>query len=146
MVFGALLIAGRARQVGLKTAVDGKPNSVEAAVTNLISAAQSGNEAAYRACLVDDVAGVELASSSQSGPAIFASDLRVHRSDLTGHVISDVNQTENSSASLVLELVFRRENVRYQLQMRKVGDRWKVANLAPLNRFQPEIPYGTPVE
>jgi hypothetical protein len=60
-------------------------------------------------------------------------------------VISELNQPDSSNASLVLELVYRRENVRYAMELLQIDSRWKVADLKPLDRFQPESPYGAPV-
>ena len=130
ILIGFAIFGSRGTSEAAKDSADvgNRPQEVVAA---MIAAAQRGD--------------FQYASTSESPASRFMRHVHDQRSELTGHVMSDVAIAADTTASLVLELVYRSENERYKFELKRVRDGWKVVELTPVDRFSPEIPYGTPV-
>ena len=117
----------------------------DACASAMVSAEKDGDVEAYLDCFTGrlrDRLESRMAEKSREGRA---AELRSGAADLTGHATTDVKITPPDEATLVLERIYTRHNERHQVTLRRVFGDWKIVAIKPLERFAPEIPYGTPV-
>ncbi|MEX2286339.1 MAG: hypothetical protein WD648_04560 [Planctomycetaceae bacterium] len=131
ILIGFVIFGSRGTSEAAKDSA-GVGNRPQDVVASMIAAAQRGD--------------FQDSATSESQALRFMHHVYDQRSELTGHVVSDVSIANDSAASLVLELVYRRDNERYKFELKRVRDGWKVVELTPVDRYSPEIPYGTPVD
>jgi len=144
-VLAATVVASRNVEPRDNAETSSASTSPQDAVTEFINALKAGDLAAAQNFIAEDVGRTGRKESGAGSTAMFVQSLCERRAELTGHVVSDVKFFDDASVSLVLELVYRRDNVRYEVGLRRVDNRWVLRRIEPLAHFQPEIPYGTPV-
>jgi hypothetical protein len=147
-VAGTLLIAlalDRARPVDGRTSLPPAVDSPRDLITRLVTAVQAGDRQTFYECFADaNVRGID-------GGGMHDPSWRLHnelfsrRGELRGHALSDMDVRNDATASFVLELICRSENLRCEMELRRIDGNWKVERLRQLNRSRPEILYGTPV-
>lgn len=111
----------------------------------MIAAEQSGDVAAYLSCFAGrqrEKLGIRMAPRSAERNSQI---LQSRGAEMTGHVIAAVEYRDRTSATLILERIYRAHIERYQIELKHVGGNWALVDMTPLQRYAPEIPYGTPV-
>ncbi|MGH7129512.1 MAG: hypothetical protein ACREJB_15690 [Planctomycetaceae bacterium] len=127
------------------TQADAPPaGTPETAVAALVEAQRRGDVVGYLDRLTGRLRDEMTARRETESDAELAAGLRGRLSGLKGRVTSDVDQT-GDRATLTLELIFADRNERERVELVREDGEWKITARDPLDRFEPEIPYGTPV-
>jgi hypothetical protein len=144
-IVAALLLAGVfvfAWRKGRPAANGERPSDC---VSALIAACRAEDVAAYLdrfAPPLRDRIEAQLAAGGRHDQV--AASLGEQVADLKGLVTTDVEAIEPDQVRLVVERVYAEFHERQTVRLRRVEGRWKIAELGPLRRIVPEIPYGAP--
>jgi len=130
---------------GLTAAGSSNTEAPAACVSAMVLAEQEGDVDAYLDCFAGEL--YEKLRSRMAGkpPEQVAAQLKSSTVNLTGFAMTDLQLTEPASATLNLERGYKVYNERQQVRLRQVSGVWKIVELKALERFAPEIPWGTPV-
>lgn len=120
-------------------------------VSAMVVAEQAGDVDAYLDRLGGPLRETLEAQAATKPKEEIAAQLRGATTGMTGHATSNLKFPQpgpngtRSSATLVLERIYRDYNERFNVRLERIGGEWKVVNVEPMERYAPEIRYGTPV-
>lgn len=117
----------------------------DACVAAMVAAEKSGDVDAYLDCFSGPLRDQLQSRMAKQSRERLAAELRSGAADLTGHATTDLKITQPDAATLVLERIYTQHNERHQISLSRAFGVWKIVEIKPLERFAPEIPYGTPV-
>ena len=144
LLTGALAAALRLSNPGSAPVTGSDAANPAERVAAMIAAEKAGDVAAYVACFDGPLRDTIQARMAQGSTAQHAEALRQGAADLTGHALTR-RRTGEDSAGFILERIYRTYNERQRIELARSGGRWSIVTLRPLERYAPEIPYGTPV-
>lgn len=118
------------------------PNEV---VSTMVAAEREGDVETWFGCFAGELRDQLETRLSAGSREQAAGELRHGAARLTGVVTTDSTQLAADRVRVVLERVYTDSNERQELELQRIGGRWRIVRQAVLDRFAPEIPYGTPV-
>ncbi|NWG75815.1 MAG: nuclear transport factor 2 family protein [Rubrivivax sp.] len=110
----------------------------------LIRATREGDVRGYLACFGEPLRGELKAAIDRQGRAAFAESLRASMQPVTGVTTSNV-RLDGDRATLTLEWVYREDSDSQQVELRRLGGRWRITSMSGQTRLKLDVPYGTPV-
>lgn len=112
---------------------------------SFLTAAQ-GDIDGYLALFAGDLRTTIEREMNLQGSENYRATLTQHAAGLKGRVIEPVKLTPDASEIEVrVERVYAFHNERQTYRLRREQQRWQIVGCGPIERFQPSIPYGTPV-
>lgn len=118
------------------------PNEV---VRTMVAAERAGDVETWLGCFAGELRDQLEARLAAGSREQAAGELRHGAARLTGVVTTDSTQLAADRVRVVLERVYTDSNERQELELQRTGGRWQIVRQTVLDRFAPEIPYGTPV-
>jgi hypothetical protein len=122
---------------------DEDPFTPEQCIQRWLEAAQAGDAETYLSCFSGKMRD-RLGSGFKSRSAEDSrARLKSGTADLKSYVTTDTKHISDTEATLLLERIYGDRNDREHVRLKHFGDEWKIVEMTPVDRFAPEIPYGT---
>ena len=115
----------------------------EKCIQRWLEAAQAGDAKTYLNCFAGRMHD-RLASGFNSR-SVDDSNARLKSgtADLKSYVTTDTKRLSETEATLLLERIYGDRNDKERVRLKRFGNQWKIVEMTPVDRFAPEIPYGT---
>jgi hypothetical protein len=117
----------------------------EQCLSQMFTAAEQGNVAAYLDCFTGEQrAQVEREMASQS-PDESSKALAQAQTLLKGRAVHNSGQQDPQAnfAEVTVERIYAHHHEMQKYQLRRESGVWKISFLAPAEKLQPAVPYGT---
>ena len=142
VVLAAAIYLGRSRSEPAAAA----PASPAECIERMFAAAERGDVEAYLACFT----GAELRRLSTERDVQprerFAAALVESVRPLKGRAVNGPSSApDGDRAKLEIERIYEHHGERQGYAFRREADGWRIDSVGAVERFQPAIPYGTPV-
>jgi hypothetical protein len=118
---------------------------LSADIARFLQAESAGDLTAYRECVTGPLRDQFEARLKQESPSSVADSLRQGLENLKGQVTTDTRLDGSDAAAITLELIFADHHELRRLELRRVGERWKISTSETVRSFAPPVRYGTPV-
>lgn len=119
--------------------------SPEAVIWRMSDAARDGDTRAYLDCFSGSLRRRLEKTASEMGEAEFSRYLNRLNDEVTGIAVSDLEQTDQQTASLRVEFVFRGGSEAQQHHFKLIDGRWRIDGVDDAERVNVLIPYGANV-
>jgi hypothetical protein len=119
--------------------------NIAAGVAEFLRAESVGEINAYRECVTGPLRDQFEARLKQESPSSVAESLRQGLENLKGQATIDTRLDGSDTATITLELIFADHHELRRLELRRVGERWKISTSQTVRSFAPPVRYGTPV-
>lgn len=144
-VVGLVLAAGWMRARETKSGPDEAESTPESCVSTMLKAAAAGDADRYMDCFAGNLRQQLEKRLARETRDRFAAELKTAEGELKNYVTSEWRFPADDEATFHLERIYSQFHERHTVRMRRLRTGWKIVELSPLDRFSPEIPYGTPV-
>lgn len=115
----------------------------EQCIQRWLEAAQAGDAETYLSCFAGKMRDRLGSGFNSRSPEDSRARLKSGTADLRSYVTTDTKHISDTEATLLLERIYWDRNDRERVRLKRFGDEWKIVEMTPVDRFAPEIPYGT---
>jgi hypothetical protein len=146
-----VLLALAAAGVGARSHLAGNPavrsadDSPEACIARLLAAEKACDVRAYLDCFDTTQCDKFRVAWKDAPRSRVAGELRAACDGLAGQALTNMEFADADHVSLVLERIHKDHTARQKIVLCRESQKWRIAELAPLDWHAPAIPYGTPV-
>lgn len=117
----------------------------EACLSQMFASAEQGNVPAYLDCFTGEQRGQLEREMAENSPAESGRALAQAQTLLKGRAVhnSGRQDPQASFAEVTVERIYAHHHELQKYQLRREAGVWKISSLAPAEKIQPAVPYGT---
>lgn len=145
LIAGAFVFLTQRERLSEWTRAGKSAATPEDAVWRMSDAAREGDVRGYLDCFSGALRQNLRKTASDMGEAQFSQYLKRLNDEVTGIAVSDLEQTNDQTATLKVEFVFRGKNEAQKHHFRLIEGKWKIEGVDNAERINAPIPYGTGV-